>query len=93
MEEIKSQLADLLNQVSELRDKIDSLENSQTISHSVETAFAERLGPITSFSSPGTYPTQSIVLTGNVQTITVPQQPSGTIDIEVKGITYNVLYK
>lgn len=70
----------------------ESLERSNTIPLDIDQAFRGRLMALQATGT-GTASTQSIVLTGNPQTITVPAQPSGVVTVTVSGITYQLLYK
>lgn len=50
-------------------------------------------GAIPSKTGTGSAATTNISLTGNVQIITVPAQPSGTIKINIRGAIYEFLLK
>lgn len=89
-----NKLETALDDIEEIRNKIESLYSSSTIPRDVETAFKERLGGvITSTGTTGSATTQSVSVPSVPTNITVPAQPSGTIAIVVNGTTYNVLYK
>lgn len=88
----------LQKQIDDLRQQMNNLYRSSSIDRNVETALIERLG-LSNIASvvigTGTEvsTTQNIGLTGNPQTITVPAQPSGALDVTYNGITYALLYK
>jgi hypothetical protein len=82
----------LLQRIEKMEREIQNLKRSATIPRDVETAFSERLGSLGAKGT-GTATTQTIQLTGNAQDITVPAQPSGTLQVTFKNTTYNLLYK
>lgn len=87
-------IMDLQSQVSTLRRRLDFLENSSTFPRNVETAINERLRPVTApVAGTHSYNTQSIVISSTPQTISVPEQPSGKVDVVIKGVTFPLVYK
>jgi hypothetical protein len=84
-----------IKKINERLDNIESLLNSfksaNEIPLNIDNAFRSRLGLNTGGVSSAS--TQSIGLTGDPQTITVPAQPSGSIPIMKDGIVYYLLYK
>ncbi len=97
---------ELLKQISELRTEIEALKKSSTISYEVEQAFRERLAlPNVAFSilkepavigSTG-YLSQasvqrSISISGNPESITVLEYPSGWLRAKIGTVTYQIPY-
>lgn len=91
---MKPDIQFLQKQINDLQTILDGLSNSSTINRNIETAFTERLnGTFIAPTGTSTAPTQSISVPSVPTTITVPAQPSGTLTVVYKGITYNLLYK
>ena len=87
MEDIQSQIDELNVQIAELKQSLDSLSNSATIDRNLETALQERLGTPIDVSTAG-----ATVVVGSFP-VTVPANPSGTLTVRFRGVTYNLLYK
>lgn len=79
MEELQKQIKILEERLSKLEDQMSYDESEK-----LKDRFFEVLGVSN---------TQNINLTGNVQTITVPNQPTGTLTLVYKGNRYKLLYE
>jgi len=84
---------ELTQKVDELMSVVNSLKSSATIPLQIDQAFRARLVPL-SYIGTGSAGTQGISLSGAPETITVPEQPSGTIAVTtLSGQTYNLYFK
>lgn len=87
-------IEELYKRVAELQQIMKNMFGSSTIPRNIETALAERLSnsfPVIIGTS--TASTQSVSVASTPTSITVPAQPTGTLTVTYKGITYNLLYK
>lgn len=88
--------------VQQILSRLEELENwkkqkeLQQVSYPLDPVskivITDSLNPIVSTGT-GSATTQSINLTGNAQTITVPAQPTGTVKVVINSVTYELLYK
>lgn len=94
-EELKNQIDMAIQNLMQLSQRVDSLYASNSFPRDVETAIRERINFDVALFKTGTTTagTQNINLTGNVQTITVPAQPSGAVTVDINGTSYSLLYK
>lgn len=92
-QDLRAQIAALQNTVDELVLAISQLGQANMIPRDIETAFTQRLGTDQALSSTGTTGAAGTPVVYAAFPVTVPANPSGTLPIVVKGITYNVLLK
>lgn len=83
-------MEDLQRQINELKLRLDNLGNYAAIPLEVQNAFALRI-PGLKATGFGTFGTQTIDTSG--ATADVPAQPSGTIKVNIEGVTYELIYK
>lgn len=92
---------ELQKQVEDLQAKLALIESffldkkEQQLSVPIDLATKQLLFDVAQIKATGTgtATTQSILLTGNPQTITPPAQPTGTLKVLVDGTLYELLYK
>lgn len=73
---------------------IESMKSSFSLPFDVQSAITERINPIFGTGGgTGTATTQSVNVSSTPSSINVPSQPSGTIPLVYKGVTYNVLFQ
>lgn len=88
------QLQQFQEELDALKIKIEKLYRSSDIDRNVETALIERLSntfPVVQGTS--TASTQSVSVPATPTNITVPAQPSGTLQVTFKGTTYYLYYQ
>lgn len=82
-------LVKMQEQIDALEAFVLQLQQSNLIPRAVETAFSERLGSLgaTGTGSAGTTSSFSGF------PVIVPANPSGVVNVVIKGVTYGLLYK
>jgi len=87
-------LKQLYDELETLKQKIDNFYRSSSIDRNVQTALVERLGDnFPTVIGTSTAPTQSVAVNSTPTNITVPAQPSGSLQITYKGTIYYLLYR
>lgn len=88
-------MQDIQEQIDALNKRLDDYQMSSTLDQDFESAIRERLGYDSAFikQATSTYGTQNITVPAGGSTFAVPAQPTGTITISIKGVTYNIPYQ
>lgn len=99
MDQLLKKNEELSNKFSELETRLMAIEqyvesrNQQQIAYPLDDVSKGILPISAQKTGTSTAATQNINLTGNVQTITVPAQPTGTVTVKFDdGTSYNLLY-
>lgn len=92
---MQDQINQLKNDLAKLQQDFQNLKDATSIPKDVQDALTTRLG-LTSLTNliakTGTGTAGSTVVY-NAFPVTVPANPSGTLTVKVKGVTYNILLK
>lgn len=93
-QELQKQIEDLQSRINLLETFVIS-KREQQLSMPIDLATKQLVFDLAQIKATGTgtATTQSILLTGNPQTITPPAQPTGTVKVLIDGVSYELLYK